>query len=167
MTSLRAQYDQRTLSLINIFLGQGSHKLVSEAYLFAVCHLVYPLFQEEVDDTMPHADIVRIRPFYDVYEVSLKSVAAVANWLEQELEAGKMYGFAELEAFLKHGSNPMWLEMDRSALIRVLRYFHLQDAFNKAFWDAVMRGSHLPQEVQHIVHPFEPKTDLPIPYPKH
>lgn len=163
MSSLRAQFEQRTLSLISLYLQQGDHPLVKESYLYALCHGVYPLFQEEIDDTQNLNAILGERPFYEQYAIPLKTVAGLADWLNSEWETGKTYGFAELEAFVKHGSNPHGITLSKGQLVHTLRYFYLQGTFSKPFWDGLGPG----MESETVTAPFDPKADLPLVRPLH
>jgi hypothetical protein len=133
-----------------------TENIYDDAYAFAVCKSIYPLFHEErymeTDE-----EVYKLKlPFYETYELTENTISEFAEFLDQNWLNKKYFTFYQLEGHYRNS----WTGNDlRSDLINCLRYFFLQHLFDKPFWDTILKPMEYPIEADRITRPFE-KTEL-------
>ena len=133
-----------------------TENVYEDAYTFAVCKSIYPLFHEErymeTDE-----EVYKLKlPFYETYELSENTVSEFADYLDVNWRGGRNFTFYELESHYRNS----WSGNDlRSDLINCLRYFFLHDTFDQPFWDTILKPMEYPTEASRITRAFN-KSEL-------
>ena len=119
-------------------------KALDHSYVFAWDRGVYPLLNESAQFH---------RPFGQFFAITEEMVDELSKYLDARWLEGKAPSFYKLEDHYKvRYSRTPW---DRSSLMAVCRYLYLQNAFDKAFWEALLKGSDHPIEARSITRKFD------------
>jgi len=125
---------------------KGPDEALSDGYVFAWEHGVYPLFDEEAEMQRPFAQNFLIPP--DKIEELSKFLDAL--WLEKEEIS--FYGL-EKHYEIREGRG-FW---DRMKLIHACRYMRLKGLFDDEFWAGILKKTDYPIEASSINSPY-PKS---------
>jgi hypothetical protein len=137
-------YTAVKLQIVTTALTPGLGNKVSDAYLYAWSHDVYPLMHDSVDWH---------KPFASCFSVSSEMVDELSRLLDDGWQKKKIPSFYKLEDYydVRLGNT----EWSRSSLMRACRYMYLADAFDQNFWKGVLKKTEHPLEAGSMTSAFQ------------
>lgn len=133
---LQALYESRKLTITMNYRIHGEKIGFSKSYIYAISNDIFPFFQDEHNND----------PYKTLYQISSEKISDVINYIDEEWLKDKLYSFYDLET--KFDSR-----VDRSELIRILRYTFLDDRFDANLWEKLV--SWAPVEANSLNSPIE------------
>jgi metal-responsive CopG/Arc/MetJ family transcriptional regulator len=136
----RALFAITKLQVYSIATSDKEKKVVSNAYLYAWKHGIFPHLQTH---TNVHA------PFDDCFAVSKQMIEELVGYLNKCWMKKEVTNFYDLED--RYGVYIGDGDWDRSLLIDAIRYIRLSNTFTEEFWVEFMRGHNHPSEASSMV----------------
>jgi hypothetical protein len=139
-----SQYEIIKLLVITLAANDPTGKVVSNAYLFAWKHSIYPIAQLHGG---PENALAK------QFSATRPMMEQLARYLDRCNSTGKVVNFYELEeAFRIHEADSDW---SRSLLIEAVRYLFNSDSFTAEFWESLMGTHQHPLEASGIRIPID------------
>lgn len=124
---------------------------------------VNPQTEDQIPDDYAFAWYVKLYPFFsgegvheeleEYFDITENQIDYVSKYIDDEWLEERTYTFYELEEKFQCRSSPV-LEIDRMALLYILKYIKLQDGFDEAFWKKLLEPMKHPSEARSIARPF-------------
>jgi antitoxin MazE len=131
---LKALAEIRRGQIVATKANPQTKKVYTHAFVYAVRHSVYPIFEENVDPAASAAENRRRLPFYDTYDVPHDTVKEIAELLDKQFSDKGKITFRDVEDAYTGGREHWNGKSVRVDLVHICRYFYLQGMFNKQFW---------------------------------
>lgn len=139
-TQLYALFAATKLHVYSIAMSHRGKEVVSNAYLYAWKHGIFPHLQSY---TEIHA------PFSDYFAVSKQMIEELVGYLDKCWRSKEIPNFDDLEdRYGVHEGDGDW---NRSLLIDAIRYIRLSDKFADEFWEEFMNNHKHPVEASGMI----------------
>lgn len=136
LATLSALAEIRKHQIIQAKFNEQTKDIYSDAYAYAICKFVHPIFQEDIlDNCYNEQDKTIYFPFHKIYKITYEQVTEVRLHLIKEFTDGSNIKFRDLERYYQTAWNVVETEDD---LIKICRYLCLHEEFNKDFWKSLI-----------------------------
>lgn len=125
-------------------------KVISDAQVFAWQSGVYPFHDPSQEQWA--------EPFAAHFRVSKKMIEELAKYLDSIWLKKESITFYELEDH--YGLMTSKTDWDRGKLIDACKYMRLQNMFDDAFWNGIVKPMEHPTEAQYIIGKFDRDEDV-------
>lgn len=123
---LMALYENRKQFLVVNYRVHGDKCGVSESYIYAISHDMYPFFSQEYSLEGDNQD-----PYAQCYKISAEDISEILEYVDSEWLKGNVYDYYALESYF--GS-----KATRWKLICILRYCFLDGRFDENLWSKLV-----------------------------
>lgn len=139
----KLMYNNYKRQMILLYFQTKELGLISESFIYALSHNVYPFFHENNE----------VRIYKNCFSVKKDFIDKVTNYLDQKDKVDDFDGLDFRCLEYKFGYRQYRIE-----LIRILRYCYLDNRFSDTLWNTIL--SDAPIEAKSITSDFDIDYDI-------
>jgi len=142
-TVLKALYYQFKRQVLSLYFQKQD--LYADSFVYAITHDIYPLFSNSNE----------INLYDSIFDVSKEKISTVTHFLDEKWRTGVKDNYPTFYNLEDHFES---LGIDRTDLIRIIRYCALDGRFDKDLWEKIK--SDCPCEADFIDDEFNSSFDI-------